>query len=84
MKEPKPTPLREAWVIFFLLGVVMLNFPFIEIFNKTTTILGIPTLVLYLFLGWPLSIGVIYLFSHRLENTSAPEGSEDDGRKDRQ
>ena len=58
--------LREAWVFFFLLGVVMLNYPLLHIFNKPNTVLGIPLLVLYFMLGWPLSIGVIYLFSRTL------------------
>ncbi len=65
--------IREAWVIFFILGIIMLNFPFIHIFNKATTILGIPLLILYFFLGWPLSILVIYLFCHRLEDDPAEE-----------
>ncbi len=56
-------PLREAWVIFFFLGVVMLNFPFLHIFNKETPVFGIPLLVIYLMVGWPLSILVVYIFS---------------------
>ncbi|AMV72493.1 hypothetical protein JCM30471_10110 [Desulfuromonas carbonis] len=58
--------LREAWVLFFILGVVMLNYPFLQIFNKTTTFFGIPLLILYFLLGWPASILVIYLFSRSL------------------
>jgi len=58
--------LREAWVLFFILGVVMLNYPFLQIFNKTTTFFDIPLLVLYFMLGWPASILVIYLFSRSL------------------
>ncbi len=81
MKDHTPPPLREAWIIFFLLGVVMLNFPFIAIFNKTTPVLGIPALVLYLLLGWPLSIVVVYFFSRRLGNNSGAEGPEDEDRK---
>lgn len=67
MKQPPTTSrLREAWVLFFFLGAVMLNFPFLQIVNKTSTILGIPLLVLYFLLGWPASIVVIYLFSRQL------------------
>lgn len=69
MKKPPTTShLREAWVLFFLLGAVMLNYPFLQVFNKTSTVLGIPLLVLYFLLGWPASIAVIYLFSRRLNN----------------
>lgn len=54
--------LRESWVIFFILGIIMMNFPFLHIFNKPDTILGFPLLFLYLFIGWAISICVIYLF----------------------
>ena len=71
-------PLREAWVIFFFLGVVMLNYPFLHIFNKSTPIFGIPLLVLYLMIGWPLSIVVVYVFSVYLgkESDQDPVSSE--------
>lgn len=74
MKDPHPIRLKESWVLCFLLGIVMLNFPFIEIFNKTARIFGIPLLVLYLMLGWAISIGVILLFSCYL-GKPADEGS---------
>lgn len=55
--------LRESWVIFFILGIIMMNFPFLHIFNKPDTIFGFPLLYLYLVAGWFISIGVIYLFT---------------------
>ena len=55
--------LQESWVICFFLGMVMLNFPFLHIFNKDELIFGIPLIVLYIFIGWPLSIVVVWLFS---------------------
>lgn len=58
--------LRESWIIFFILGNVMINFPFLKIFNQPTTILGFPLLFLYFTLGWGISIGVIYLFTRPL------------------
>ena len=67
---------RQVWLIFFFLGCIMLNFPFIQIFNRFDSILGLPLLVLYLLVGWPLSIIVIYLFSRSLQET-APNDSED-------
>lgn len=63
MRAKNPLHLREAWVIFFVLGLVMLNFPFLHIFNKNVQVFGSPLIVLYLMVGWPLSIMVIYLFS---------------------
>ncbi|WP_305041923.1 hypothetical protein [Geoalkalibacter sp.] len=61
--------LRDAWVLFFVLGVIMINFPFIHIFNKDILIFGIPLLVLYFLVGWPLSILVVYIFARMLEKT---------------
>jgi len=59
--------IREAWVLCFFLGIVMLNFPFLQIFNKATSLFDIPLLLLYFFIGWPLSIAVIRLFSSYAE-----------------
>jgi len=59
---------KEAWVIFFILGVVMLNFPFLHIFNKDVLVFGIPLIIVYIFIGWPISILVIYLFSVSLDS----------------
>jgi hypothetical protein len=77
MRGKTPLRLREAWVIFFFLGLIMLNYPFLDIFNKDVQIFGIPLLVLYLLIGWPLSIVVVYLFStlHGIDgNGSRPPG----------
>jgi len=63
-----PDRFKETWFLFFILGVLMLNYPFIHIFNKEGMFLGIPALLFYFLLGWPLSILVIYLFSRHLGN----------------
>jgi Na+-driven multidrug efflux pump len=55
--------LKDTWVIFFVLGFVMLNYPFLSIFNKPSRPLGIPLLYLYLLAGWLFSIFIGYLFS---------------------
>ena len=39
--------LRESWVIFFVVGFIMMNFPFLHIFNKPGTIFGYPLMFLY-------------------------------------
>ncbi len=54
--------LRETWVIFMVLGFIMLNFPFIHIFYNPRLIFGIPILFLYLMVGWFVSIFIIFLF----------------------
>ncbi len=66
MKQERKIPLKDAWVIWFVLGVVMLNYPFMHIFNKNILIFGIPLIILYFFVGWPISIFVIYLFSKHM------------------
>jgi hypothetical protein len=55
--------LRESWIIFFSIGIIMLNFPFLHIFNKSDTLFGFPLLFLYFTVGWAVSILVIYLFT---------------------
>ena len=64
MKKPQKSSIKEAWILCFILGLVMINFPFIHIFNSAQPIFGIPKLVLYLFIGWPVSIAVIAVFVH--------------------
>ena len=63
MKSLKDLPLRDAWAIWFCLGLVMLNYPFLHIFNKEVQLFGVPLTILYFFIGWPTSIAVIYMFS---------------------
>ncbi len=60
--------LRESWVILFVLGVILINFPFLQIFNKPATILDIPLMFIYLFGGWGVSIFIIYLFTLAIGN----------------
>lgn len=67
----KQLQLRESWIIFFILGNVMLNFPFLKIFNQPISLLGFPLLYLYFTIGWAISIGVIYLFASSVEQDEA-------------
>ena len=67
--------LKESWVIFFILGIIMLNYPFIHIFNKSQAIFGFPILYLYLQAGWASSIFVIYLFTKAIHTHDDNEGN---------
>ncbi len=78
MKMERKLPLRDAWVIWFLLGVVMINYPFLHIFNKNLLVFGIPLTILYFFVGWPISIFIIYLFSIYLGQDSEQDNSNND------
>lgn len=68
--------LRESWIIFFILGNVMINFPFLKIFNQPISIMGYPLLFLYFTVGWAISIGVTYLFTQTIEPDDSPSGDE--------
>jgi predicted Kef-type K+ transport protein len=83
MRKARKLPLKDAWVIWFILGVVMLNYPFMHIFNKNTLIFGIPMTILYFFIGWPISIFVIYLFSVYLEHATDLEPPAMTGQRER-
>ena len=78
MRRARKLPLKDAWAIWFLLGVVMLNYPFMDIFNKSLLIFGIPLPILYFFIGWPISIFVVYLFSIYLGHDSDQPSPEQD------
>ena len=68
--------LRESWVIFFIMGIIMLNFPFLQIFNKSDTLFGFPLLFHYFTIGWAFSIFVIYLFTLAVtQNGAAHHGT---------
>ena len=69
--------LRESWIMFFILGVIMMTFPFLHIFNKPVLLFGVPLLYLYLTAGGLISIIVIYLFmiASRHDSKSTDEKS---------
>jgi hypothetical protein len=50
-------------------GFIMMNFPFLHIFNKPGTIFGYPLMFLYFYLGWAVSIVVIYIFTLAVSHT---------------
>jgi hypothetical protein len=65
--------LKDTWVICFVLGLIMMNYPFISIFNKASLPFGIPLLYLYLLFGWVFSIFIVYLFSRAARHDSDNE-----------
>ena len=70
MKDHRGDSTKEAWILCLILGITLINFPFIHIFNNERMIFGIPPLVLYFFIGWPASIGVTWLFVRQVEKES--------------
>ncbi|MCY7386776.1 MAG: hypothetical protein LH481_01725 [Burkholderiales bacterium] len=58
--------IRGQWLIcIFLLGVVLFNFPILDLFNVGGTLLGIPVLFAYIFLAWAVLIALMYLAIER-------------------
>jgi hypothetical protein len=58
---------KELLAALFILGTVLLSWPFLTIFNHPRAVLGIPRLVLYLFGVWALMILALFLVSRRAE-----------------
>lgn len=69
--------LKESWIIFFILGIIMLNYPFLHMFNKPTRLLTMPLLFIYIIGGWFISILVIYLFTRSIKPDTPEDGSAD-------
>ena len=82
MKESQENSIREAWILCLILGMIMINFPFIHIFNSEQPIFGIPKLVLYFFIGWPASIAVIWFFARYVEKDSQNSSEVVEGKSD--
>jgi hypothetical protein len=70
--------LRESWIIFFVMGIIMMTFPFLHIFNKPVIIFGFPLMFIYLTVGWIVSICVIYLFMRAFSaHSQTPEHTQE-------
>ncbi len=65
--------LRQWWWIAFALGLLMINYPFLQIFNTSAFVLGLPLLFLYFFVGWAVSIGVIVVYAVALRKAPPEE-----------
>ena len=51
---------KDLLVALFVLGLVLLSWPLLTVVNRPATVLGIPSLVLYLFLVWAGIIAVLF------------------------
>jgi hypothetical protein len=49
--------------IVFILGVILLNYPILSLFNVPRFFFGIPVLILYLFTIWALLILITIIIS---------------------
>jgi len=57
----RPSIKGQRLVALFLLGVLLLNYPLLNLFANTGVVLGVPVLYAYVFAVWALLIGLMAL-----------------------
>lgn len=69
--QPRTAARTKAWcLICFALGLLLTNYPLIQIFNQPLSLSGIPLMVVYLLGIWLLSIGVLFILTRALGRSS--------------
>jgi hypothetical protein len=63
MKETPSQKSKGAWMLSIAAGMIILNFPFIQVFNTGGSFLGLPTLIVYIFLAWSIMISGLIVYS---------------------
>ena len=58
-RRPRRGPNTQVLLALFAAGMVLLNFPLLIVFDRDTTILGLPLLPVALFAIWALLIGLL-------------------------
>ena len=58
-------PKSARLVALFLVGALLLNYPFLALFDRAATVLGIPVLYVYMFGAWALLIALLALVIER-------------------
>jgi hypothetical protein len=61
----KPNVKGQRLAALFLLGNLLFNYPFLALFNRPESVLGIPLLYLYVFGAWALLIALLALTVQR-------------------
>lgn len=56
----------KLWALLGILIFLLLNYPWLQIFNHDTLLGGIPVLVFYLHVVWIVAIAGLYAFGGRL------------------
>jgi hypothetical protein len=56
----------KVWALWGILVFLLLNYPLLQIFNRNSSLAGIPLLVLYIFVVWLLAIVGLYALGGRL------------------
>lgn len=58
-----------------ILALVMFNFPLLSVFSRSSTIGGIPSIFIYLFLAW---LGIIFVMRQNVESKSTKDKKKND------
>lgn len=57
-----------------ILALILFNFPLLSIFSRSSTIGGIPSIFIYLFLAW---LGIIFFVQQNVDSQSSKEKKKD-------
>jgi len=55
----------ETLAVLVVAAALLLNFPVLAVFNRATTLLGVPVLYLYVFGVWALAITAVVVLARR-------------------
>jgi hypothetical protein len=61
----RPSVKGQRLVALFLLGLLLLNYPLLNLFANANRVLGIPLLYAYVFAVWALLIGLMAIVVER-------------------
>lgn len=78
MNLPEDKIKNQRLVALFLFSCVLLNYPFIGIFNSVSYVAGVPIMFLYLFLIW-LSMIIMLFYINEISRMSR-DADENDAR----
>jgi hypothetical protein len=58
---------ERIFIVIGILSFILINYPFLQIFNRDALLFGLPMLVFYLFGIWILTIAFLYIYKHFLQ-----------------
>ena len=56
---------QELRIVMFVLGIFLINFPMLSVFNKSIFVFGIPLIFFYTFLLWAIIIFMTFRLSKK-------------------
>lgn len=63
----------QRLVALFLLGVLLFNYPLLQLFARDGLVLGIPLVYCYIFIAWAVLIGLIAIVVERRVERGNPK-----------